>query len=36
MAGGGEGKEAADELLRRLEVRELLRSWEPSEVPFLS
>lgn len=26
MAGGGEGREVADELLRRLDVIELLRS----------
>lgn len=30
IAGGGEGRDAAEELLRRLDVRELLRSWELS------
>lgn len=38
IAGGGEGREAADELLRRFELSELLRSCELSwlPVPFLS
>lgn len=36
MAGGGEGREVADELLRT-EFREPLRSSEPSwALPFLS
>lgn len=38
MAGGGEGRVAVEVLLRRLELRELLRSCEASGVPapFLS
>lgn len=30
MAGGGEGREAAEALFRRFEVNELVRSCEPS------
>lgn len=35
MAGGGEGREVAEELLRRLELSELLRSCETSWLPPL-
>lgn len=37
MAGGGEGKEAVEELFRKLEVKELERSKDDSWAPlFLS